>query len=316
MKAWLFTGIGKPLELIERETPSPGPGEVVIRVRASGLCASDCHIMDGTSTHLLAHVPMILGHEIAGIVEKVGEGVSGCKPGDRVVASGVPTYTPGFHTDGGYASHCRLAAHALRPLPDDVPFAQGAAATDAGQTSYGAVMNAGELQPGQRVGIVGLGGLGLTGARLALLNGAAEVYGAEPRKEVWDLARSLGVKEVVEDATGLAPFNLDLIIDFAGYGTTTAGALAAIKPHGRVVLVGASVRETTFDNGHLIQKEATLRGAQGGHPGSTEAVLAHMQSGDLEIQATTIGFDDIPEGLARLERGGVQGRLVAVMPED
>ncbi|WP_175854947.1 alcohol dehydrogenase catalytic domain-containing protein [Burkholderia anthina] len=311
MKAWLFTGVDEPLKLIERETPRPGPGEVLLEVHGAGLCGSDLHIMNGTVTHLLSKVPLVLGHEVAGVVVATGEGVADYQPGDRVIASGTDTYCPGFHTDGGYATHCLLAASSLRRIPDGVSFVQGAAATDAGQTSYSAVMRAGALQKGQRVGIVGLGGVGLTAARIAVVNGAAEVYAAEPRRDVWQLARDQGVKEVVEDVSALAQYKLDLIIDCAGFGTTTAGAIAAVNPGGLVVLVGAAVAEATIPSALLVNNEVTLRGAKGGHAGDTEAVLAHMQRGELEILASTISFDEIPDGLARLERGGVTGRLVA-----
>lgn len=313
LKAWLFTGANEPLQLIERETPRPGPGEAVLEVRAAGLCGGDPHIMDGGLMHLLSHVPIIMGHEIAGVVAEVGPGVEDFKPGDRVVASGSWDYTPGFQTDGGYATHCRLRAASLRPLPDAVSFMQGAAATDAGQTAYCGVMRAGGLQKGQRVGIVGLGGVGLTAARIAVVNGAAEVYGVEPRREVWETARGRGVKEVFADVLELAPLQLDLIVDCAGFGTTTAGAIVAVKPGGTVVQVGGGVLEATISTGLLITKEVILRGSMGGHPGGTEAVLAHMQAGELEIQASPITFEEIPDGLRRIERGGVAGRLVAML---
>lgn len=314
MKAWLFKGAGEPLQLIEQETPRPGRGEVVIDVRATGLCASDVHLIQGKHAELLEKMPLVLGHETAGVLCAVGEGVEDFKVGDRVVISGTATYTPGFHADGGYASHTLTRAETLRHLPDDVSFEQGAVATDAGQTSYGAVMLAGNLQPGMKVGIVGLGGLGMTAARIAVVNGAGAVYGAEPRREVWDTARGLGVTDVVEDVKSLAQFDLDLIIDFAGTGKTTGEALAAIKFRGTVVLIAATNTEAWFHSPDLIRKELTLRGFQGGQPGSTEAVLAHMQRGELEIHATPITFDQIPDGLDQLAKGGVTGRLVAVQP--
>jgi propanol-preferring alcohol dehydrogenase len=173
MKAWLFTGAHEPLQLIERETPRPGPGEIVLEVRAAGLCHSDVGRMDGTLTpYLPKKPPLILGHEIAGVIAEVGPGVTGHRVGDRVVASGTTDYCPGWSADGGYASHCLLPAFCLIPLPAEVGFVQGAAATDAGQTSHRAVVVNGELRPGQRVGVIGLGGLGMTGARIAVLHGA------------------------------------------------------------------------------------------------------------------------------------------------
>jgi propanol-preferring alcohol dehydrogenase len=311
MKGWLFTGAHEPLQLIERETPRPGPGEVLLAVRGSGLCHSDVGRMDGTLTpYMPKPPPIILGHEVAGEVIAVGDGVADYAVGDRVVASGTQAFCPGRDADGGYATHCLLPQGCLIPLPDGVGYVQGAAATDAGQTSHGALMTAGELKPGQRVGIVGLGGLGMTAARIAVLEGA-EVYAAEPRREAWATARAQGVIAVAEDVRALGEYQLDLIVDFAGFGTTTAGAIEAVRPGGRVVQVGLGLTEATISTMALIARNVTLRGSGGGRPADTAAVLAHMARGNLTIAATTIGFADIPGGLARLERGGVVGRIVA-----
>ena len=311
MRAWLFTGAREPLQLVERPVPRAGPAEAVIEVRAAGLCHSDVGVIDGTITsHLGQPPPIVLGHEIAGVVVEIGPGVTCCKVGDRVVAPGNLAYTPGWSGDGGYATHCRVPAANIVSLPDAVSFVQGAAATDAGDTSYGAIMGAGGLRPGYRVGVIGLGGLGMTGARIAVVNGAT-VYAAEPRREVWETARSQGVVDIVEDVSGLAGKQLDLIVDFAGFGSTTAGAVHAVRDGGVVVQVGLGCTEATIPMDALVGKGVTLKGARGGQPGDTAAVLRHMERGDLAIEASTIGFDEIPAGLDRLERGRVIGRLVA-----
>ena len=311
MKAWLFTGAREPLQLIERADPAPGPGQVLLKVRASGLCHSDVGRIDGTLTPFMPKKPpIVLGHEIAGEILQVGAAVSGCALGDRVVASGTLAYCPGRDADGGYATHCLLPASCLLPLPDGVSFAQGAAATDAGQTSHAALMKAGELRPGQRVGIVGLGGLGMTAARIAALEGA-EVYAAEPRREAWAAAKWRGVADVVDEVRGLARYDCDLIVDFAGFGDTTAGAIEAVRPGGLVVQVGLGRTRADISTMALIGRGITLRGSGGGQPENTAAVLAHMASGGLTIEASSIGFDDIPDGLKRLKRGGVVGRIVA-----
>ena len=153
----------------------------------------------------------------------------------------------------------------------------------------------------------------MTGARIAIINGAAEVYAAEPRKETWDKAKQLGVKDVVEDIMALAELQLDLIVDFAGFGTTTAGAIMAVRPGGIISQVGLGQMEATISTGMLTGKAVTLRGSRGGRPGDTEKVIAHISAGELKIEVTSIGFDEIPEGLERLARGGVVGRLVAEM---
>lgn len=314
MKGWMFHGARKPLELIEREDPSAGPGQVVIKVRAAGLCHSDVGRLEGTlgAGFLPKPPPLILGHEVAGEVVEAGLDVSDYKVGDRVVASGTVEFCPGRDEDGGYATHCVLPTHSLIRLPDTVSYVQGAAATDAGQTSHGALMTAGELKSGMKVGIVGLGGLGMTAARIAVLNGAT-VYGAEPRIEAWEAAVRQGVKAVVRDVRELAPLRLDLIVDFAGFGDTTAGAVEAVRRGGTVVQVGLGRTEALISTAALIRNKVTLRGSSGGCPADTASVIGHMAQGDLTIESSTIGFEEIPEGLERLKRGGVIGRIVAVM---
>lgn len=313
MKAWLFTGAHEPLELIERPTPVPGPGEVLLNIRAAGLCHSDVGRMDGTLTpYMPKRPPIILGHEIAGEIAASGPDVVSFGVGDRVVASGTIAFCPGRDSDGGYATQVLLPTQCLLPLPDAVSFIQGAAATDAGQTSHSALMEAGRLKAGDKVGIVGLGGLGMTAARIAVVRGAT-VYAAEPRREAWETAAKLGVTAVVADARDLAPFACDLIVDFAGFGSTTEGAIAAVKPKGLVVQVGLGKSRAEIDMQMLIARGVTLRGSGGGTPGDTAAVLEMMARGDLEITASAISFDDIPAGLDRLAKGGVIGRIVATM---
>ncbi|MDE2621233.1 MAG: zinc-binding dehydrogenase [Sphingomonadales bacterium] len=313
MKAWLFTGAHEPLRLVEREAPAPGAGEVLIAVRGSGLCHSDVGRMDGTLTPFMpVPPPIVLGHEVAGEIVATGSDVGAWQVGDRVVASGTVAFCPGRQCDGGYATHCLLPVHCLIRLPDSVSVVQGAAATDAGQTSHAALVGAGELRAGQRVGIVGLGGLGMTAARIAVLLGA-EVHAAEPRLEAWATATAQGVTSVVASVRELAPLGLDLIVDFAGFGDTTAGAIEAVRPYGRVVQVGLGRTEATISTMALVGRNVTLRGSGGGTKADTEAVIEFMADGSLEIAASTIGFDAIPEGLERLARGGVVGRIVATL---
>ncbi|MDE2405971.1 MAG: zinc-binding dehydrogenase [Sphingomonadales bacterium] len=313
MIAWLFTGANRPLERIERPTPEPGPGEVLVAVRGSGLCHSDVGRMDGTLTPFMpVPPPIVLGHEIAGEIVTVGPGVAEWRAGDRVVASGTVAFCPGRQCDGGYATHCLLPVHCLIRLPDSVSYVQGAAATDAGQTSHAALVGAGELQAGHKLGIVGLGGLGMTAARIGVLLGA-EVHAAEPRHEAWEPARAQGVASVVAGVRELAPLGLDLIVDFAGFGETTAGAIEAVRAYGRVVQVGLGRTEATISTMALIGRNVTLRGSGGGTKADTQAVINMMAQGLLTIAATPIGFDAIPAGLERLARGGVVGRIVAAM---
>ncbi len=298
---------------MQRDDPTPGPGQVVVDVRAAGICHSDVGFLDGTLTAMLPGLPLIPGHEIASVISQLGYDVAGLETGQRVVVGLSEAGAPGWSSDGGFATKCVAPAAGVIPLPDSVTFDQAATTTDAGQTAYGAVMGIGALRAGERVGIVGLGGLGLTGARIAVLGGA-EVYAAEPNHDVWPLARDRGVIEIVEDVGELASHNLDMIVDFAGFGTTTAGALSAVRWGGRVVQVGLGVNEATIPTSELVIKEVRLQGARGGHPGHLEAVIGHMAAGELAIHTEFVTFDEIPAAIQRLADGGVVGRLVAMMP--
>ena len=311
MKAWQLTGANEPLRRIEREDPRPGPGQAVVAVRAAGICHSDVGFVDGTLTPMLAKLPLVLGHEVAGVVAEVGPDVSDLQPGDRVAAFG-DQLAPGWSIDGGFADKFLGQVTGLMKLPDAVDFVQAATATDAGQTAYGAVMGAGKLRAGERIGIIGLGGLGLTGARIAVLAGA-QVYAADPKRATWLLAKQRGVLEIVEDASDLAPFSLDVIVDFAGFGTTTADALSAVRPGGRVIQVGLGRDEATISTADLVVKALTLRGARGGRPMDFRAVIDLIAKGDLSIHASTTTFEEIPEAIERLKGGDVIGRIVALM---
>jgi propanol-preferring alcohol dehydrogenase len=312
MRAWQFTGIGEPLRLAEIPAPVPGPGQVTVDVRAAGLCHSDVGFVDGHITWMLEFTPIVLGHEVAGVISAVGDGVEGFAVGDRVGIAGDGLDAPGIVLDGGFGEQCIGKVEQLVPIPDNVSFVQAASGTDAGMTSYHAVRVVGGVTTGTRVGIIGLGGLGLTGARIAAVAGA-EVYAAEVDESKHAAGLAAGVTAVVGDAKELAEFELDVIVDFAGFGTTTAAAVEAINPGGRIVQVGLGAADMTISNQSLVSKQLQLVGSLGGKKVDTASVYELMAAGDLEILATEIPFDDIDQGIERLREGGVQGRLVAVL---
>jgi D-arabinose 1-dehydrogenase-like Zn-dependent alcohol dehydrogenase len=315
MKAWMFNRVRAPLELLEVPDPSPGPDEAVVDVMAAGLCHTDVSFMDGTLQGVLGFTPIILGHEAAGVVTAIGDAVNNVSVGDRVAISAmgdgksgvVGQKNIGVGRHGGYAEKTLSPASELIPIPGDVPFDQAAAATDAGMTCYHAVFVRGGLRPGMRVGIIGLGGLGMTAARLAVLGGA-EVYAAEINDKVHAAGLERGVKHVVSDVKDLAPFDLEMIADFAGFGTTTSGAIEVIRAGGRVVQVGLGRPESTISTHLLTLKQLELLGSLGGTPEDTAEVLKFIASGDLTIATQSIAFDDIPAGLETLERGEGAGR--------
>ena len=117
---------------------------------------------------------------------------------------------------------------------------------------------------------------------------------------------------MVKDVTELADENLDLIIDFAGFGTTTAGAIEAVGMNGRVVLVGMGKLEAAINTYPMIIKKVDLRGSNGGTKEDIATVLDWVAKGELKPKIETITWEEIPEGIERLKRGEVSGRLVCV----
>ena len=311
MKGWLFKEIHKPLELVHRPDPVPGPGQIGIDIKAAGLCHSDVGLMEGITTSQLAYYPIIIGHEFAGTVYAVGEGVKDFKVGDRV-ACRAGFGSPGVSMEGAYADKTIAPAMFCTIVPDDVPWIQAAAATDAGLTAYHAVARTAGVKAGDKVGIVGIGGLGINAVQAALALGA-EVYGSTRKAEVRAQAEKMGCKATVCTPDELKQFHPDKIIDFAGFENTIRGSLSALNYGGTFVLIGLGSPTVTLDVTQLVCTETTIKTSIGGTVEDLKDVLNLIRQKKMEINATPITFDEIPEGLERLKQGKVVGRLVAMM---
>jgi len=315
VKGWLFSGTNIPLKLVEKEDPKATPGHVVIDVKAAGLCHSDvAALADPGWMPLFPNGPVIMGHEFAGVVVEVGEGVTDLKIGDRVGVNPLDRETreaAGYNYDGGYANKARVPAKQCVRLPDNVGFVEGAAATDAGLTAYHALFSVGQAKAGMKVGIIGIGGLGQFAVQMAIIKGC-EVFGADISEEARELAQEIGCKQVYDHALGLKEAECDIIVDFAGFGKTTADAIEAVKPGGTVVIVGMGKLTSEISTYLMITKEVKLLGSLGGTNEDLKGVYDCFATGRMKPKLTTISFEEIPEGLERLKRHEVKGRLVAV----
>jgi propanol-preferring alcohol dehydrogenase len=309
MKAWQFVDVGEPLVRTELPDPVPGPGEVAVDIRAAGLCHTDISFLDGDVPGMPTHTPIVLGHEISGVISALGADVTGFEIGDAVGLAPVSHVGPGVGRDGGYAEKTLATVEELVRVPPSVTFAQAAAATDAGATAYHAVHAVGEVEKGMRVGIVGLGGLGQIGARVAVLQGA-EVHVSDIRADLEPVAAGLGVTGFSTDATEFARLGLDVVVDFAGIDTTRT-AIAAARPGGRVVQIGSGKPEATISVVDLVVRSIQVFGSLGGTKDDVIAVYALLDGGGLDPVISTVGFDDIADGLERLRRGESAGRTVA-----
>ncbi|MEV6699522.1 zinc-binding dehydrogenase [Streptomyces sp. NPDC051453] len=310
MKAWRLLAAGEPIQLVDIEDPVAGPGEIVLDVKAAGLCHTDYAYADGTLTHALAKIPITLGHEFAGVITQIGSGVTGFEIGQRV---GVPTAEggPGQTTDGGFAEKAKVGAQWVLPLPDGISWQQAAPATCGGMTAYHSLAIGGVTE-GTKVGIIGAGGLGTIAVQIAVGLGA-EVYVAEIRESTWDVVQSYGAKAVAKDIAEFSDEELPVIVDYAGFGTTTDGAIASVGRRGTVVQVGLGRARADISTQQLVFKDVSLIGsAVGSHEDCTK-VMQLLADGKIAWSVTEIGLDDIRDGLERLHQGGVVGRQVALL---
>ena len=314
MKGWEFTGTNIPLKIVEKPDPVAKPGYVVIKSLAGGLCHSDVSALEHESWMPLFKVPVIMGHECCGRIVEVGEGVEGYKVGDIVAVCPMNAKdgtTPGYTRDGCYGTMTTAPVEQLVKVPEGVTPAQAAASTDAGMTSRHAIVVNGGIKPGMKVGVIGIGGLGQIGMRVAVLKGC-DVYVATRKPEAQELARSLGAKDVKANIKEFADVGLDVIVDYAGGGVTTADAVETVKYGGRVVIVGMAKDFAEINTMAMITKHVTLVGSIGGDVDDIADCLALMATGQLKPNIETIRFEQIGEGIERLARGEVKGRLVAV----
>lgn len=314
MQAWQFVDTHQPLKLAEVPKPTAEAGEVILEIRAAGLCHSDVGAMEDPGwLNFITKRPVVFGHEIAGVVCEVGAGVTEFEVGDRVgvcPTARIGVGAPGYVRDGGFTYFHRAIPTDLVKMPDGLSFELAALGTDAGMTSYHGIVTKGGLKAGMKVGVIGLGGLGQIGARVGVVLGA-EVHVCEKNEAVWPMAKEIGAKSVVGDVSEWKDQDFDLIIDYAGFGTTTAGAVNAIRRGGRVVLVGMGVLEFTLSTVAMIRKQAQVVGSSGGTREDVAAVYQLLADGKITPVVTVIGFDGIPKGLEDLRDGKVKGRLVA-----
>lgn len=314
MIGWQFTKTHEPLVLVEKEIPKAKPGHVVIEVKACGLCHSDVGALEDPGwMNIIKYTPIIIGHEFSGVITEVGEGVEGYKVGDRVAVCPMQPNGdgPGYGRDGGYATYSTAPVEYLVPIPDEVDFVQAAAATDAGMTSYHAVVGQGGVKKGTKVGIIGIGGLGTLGNQFAVLKGA-QVYVASRKASAREKALKAGAYKAAESILDFKDEGLEVIIDFAGANKTTADALEAVAPGGKVVVVGMASLNTNINTSSLILKEASIVGSVGGTPEDIKDVLNLMKEGKVRIDTEEISLEEVPEGLERLKEGKVTSRLVMV----
>lgn len=281
MRAAVLVEFGK-VEVRDLPVPEVGPGEVLVRVEACGVCRSDWHLWRGDPSLVMymewsgGKLPIVMGHEVVGHVAQVGDGVTAVEEGDRVVVPASSTgdgrrcglcmdgrsnvcehlWIPGFGTDGGYAEYIRVPAGSVPDLTAVPGSLAGRAAwlaiSGCGMgTAFNAVVDKARVQPGERVVVTGTGGVGLSAVAVAAKVGA-QVVGVDRNPAALERAAKLGAVATVQvepddpqltaKITEAAGGPVDVAIDTTGNPGVGVGALLALRPGGRLVLSGLMVK--------------------------------------------------------------------------
>ncbi|MGW9381097.1 zinc-binding dehydrogenase [Streptomyces albidoflavus] len=298
--------------------PDPGPGQVRVKVEAAGVCLSDVHLIDGTLSPLyLDGETVTLGHEVAGTVDAVGEGVSGWQPGARVVlqageSRNGTTYTRGVDYDGGWAEYALATATTLVPLPDAIPFDQASIIPDAVSTPWAAITGTGDVRPGEAVGVWGVGGLGAHGVQLLRAIGAYPVVAVDPAPAARERALAFGADAALDAADpelrakvlALTGGNgLAAAFDFAGVPAVREQALTVLGPKGRLVLVGLTAHPLTVANGTLFSYlQQQIRGHYGSDEHHVPQLVALTGGGRLDFSRSVSGVLPLEQAAEAVRR--------------
>ena len=285
MKALRLTAVGAPIELHDIPVPEIRDGDVLVRVRAAGICHSDAHYRSGRSP--ARPLPLVLGHEVAGEIERVGRSVTSVRKGDRVCLHYLTTCGEcaqcrrgneqfcatgsmlGHYRDGGWAEYIAVPEWNVVHLPEDVPFEHGAALMCSAATSLHALRKS-RLGPGETLAVFGVGGLGMTAVQIGREFGASEVYAVDLDRTKLENARELGAipvdasqgdaAEILRDLTGGR--GVDVSLEVIGLPVTMQQAVRSLAVHGRAVIAGLADRPLEVDTYRdLLGREAEIIGA-------------------------------------------------------
>lgn len=344
MQAARWHGPGSKILIEEVAVPDIGPGELLIRVAACGVCASDLHMFDG-SLPTRGPIPVIPGHEAAGTVVGVGDATVGWAEGDNAAifaGVGCGDCPPcqqgkevescwlakclGIDRDGAWADYIAVPAVNCVKVPDGVSLEQAAILCDAVGTPYNALLDAGALRAGESVAIFGVGGLGTHGVMLAKLAGASTILAVDPLPAARERALKLGADHALDPNDGDTSKKIkeltgwrgvDLAIDFVGVNAVLKRAVASLALDGRCILVGVSGERIELGPSVIFAGlRSTLRGIMGYRREHLEKLVDLVATGRLDVSGSVthrFALADAEAGVQTLsDKSGSVVRVVLI----
>ncbi|MFD7731193.1 NAD(P)-dependent alcohol dehydrogenase [Kitasatospora phosalacinea] len=341
MKAVQYRTVGGHPEVVTVPDPEPGPGQVLLKVTAAGVCHSDIAVMSWSAEQLPFPLPLTLGHEGVGTVAALGAGVTGFTEGESVAvygpwgcgsctkcAEGKENYClrandlgimpPGLGAPGAMAEYMVVDdPRHLVPLGDLDPV-RTVPLTDAGLTPYHAIKRSlPKLVPGSTAVVIGTGGLGHVAIQLLRAMTAARVIALDVTEEKLALARTVGAHEaVLSDGAAAgkvreltAGLGAQAVLDFVGAPPTTAlaGQLAAVEGDVTIVGIGGGTLAVGFG---ALPYEVSVTSPYWGSRSELVEVLDLARAGAVDVHVETYGIDEAPLAYERLHAGKVNGRAV------
>jgi len=332
MRAARFYKVKESLKIDLIPIPKLGSGDVLVNVKACGICGSDIHIVyEGVTP--TSYSPITLGHEPSGVITDLGPEVKGWKVGERVTVNPFLTCGKcinclsgnsqiclsrrviGIHTEGGLAEFLKIPAENLVRLPVNIPFDQGGIAVDAVATPFHAITKRGGLKVGERVAIFGCGGLGIHGVQIAKVCGASLVIAVDAIDPALERAKKVGADEVInpkrekpfekiKELTG--GMGVDLALEFIGLKETIDQAVRSVREGGRVVVVGLGPDEIILPPPtQIVRTELSMLGSYGSTTSEIQNVIDLVASGKLDLSDSIterFRLEEVNKGLDHLHK--------------
>ncbi|MBO2453724.1 alcohol dehydrogenase catalytic domain-containing protein [Actinomadura barringtoniae] len=333
MRAAVLKAPDTRLEIVERDVPEPGPGEILIKMVACGMCFSEVNQVHGH--YPFARFPVVPGHEVSGVVAALGEGVDWpevgtpvgsqflysscghcdyCVRGDQILCTGAKNIT-GISIDGGYAEYYVARAGYVTPIPAGIDPVAAAPLMCAGITAFNGLRHGGAVA-GSKVAVLGTGGVGTMAVRFAAAIGARVAVVSRSRRAE-DEMRRLGAETFIateegDPAKALQAWDggADLLMNTAPSTAAGQAAFDGLRPDGTLLFLGYSPEPLSANVQGLVMGRKRVMGMPSGSPHDMRDTLAFAAAHGIVPDVTPVTLDDSPDILAAMEAGTARGRSV------